>query len=272
MGAATDLADAADQATDHPVVETGARLGLAARTLVWTTIALLAVMVAGGHRARPDQTGALSSLRAHAFGQLLLGVMAVGFVAFALYRVVTGSVGHRDLPEGRPRVLRRAQSWGEVVLYLAAAATTARFALGGGADSERQTDSTTARVMSWTGGRELVAVAGLVVVVVGLGMAYRAVRTKHAPDLGRRTPERLRRPVVLVGAFGMAGRGVVIALVGVFVVQAAVRFDPEDAKGLDQTLQALADRPYGRPLLLAAAVALLAFGLWSLAETVWRDV
>lgn len=272
MGAATELADAADSATDHPVVETGARLGLAARTLVWTTIGLLTVAVAAGQRAQPDQTGALSSLRAQAFGKLLLGVMAAGFVSFALYRVVTASVGHRDLPEGRARLLRRAQSAAEVVLYLAAALTTARFALGGGADSERQTDSTTARVMGWTGGRELVALAGAVVVVVGLGMAYRAVRTKHAPDLGRRTPQRLRRPVVLIGAFGMAGRGVVIALVGAFLVQAAVRFDPKDARGLDQTLQALADRPYGRPLLLAAAAALLAFGLWSLAETVWRDV
>lgn len=273
MTAGTQVRGAAEQAEGSALVDKGARLGLAARTLVWTTIALLALAVAAGNSAKPDQSGALATLGNNPLGTVLLVATAVGFAAYGLYRVLTATVGHRDQPPGRARWLRRAQSAAEAVLYLAAAVTTARFVLGRGADSEKQTDATTARLMALPGGRWLVGLVGIVVVVVGAVMAYRAVRERHAADLDpARASRRLRRAAVAVGVVGLAGRGVVIALVGGFLVDAAARFDPQQAKGLDATLQTVAQQPFGRGLLLLAALALLAFGVWSLAETLWRDV
>lgn len=257
-------------------MEHTARLGLAARTLVWTTIALLALAVAAGRNAKPDQSGALAALRDRPLGTALLGAAAVGFLAYGGYRLLSAATGHRDLPAGRQRWLRRAQSLGEAGLYLAAAGSTASFllggGLGGGRDSEQQTESVTGRLMALPAGRWLVGLVGLAVAGLGAVMAYRAVREKHARDLGPRTPRWVRRPAVALGAVGMAGRGGVIALAGGFLVDAAARFDPRSAKGLDDTLQTLARQPFGTALLLAAALALLAFGIWSLAETVWRDV
>lgn len=274
MSAGTQVRGTAERVADSSLVDRAARLGLAARTLVWTTIALLALAVAAGHQAKPDQSGALGLLRRQPFGVGLLAVAACGFAAYGLYRALVAALGPgRAGRPGRPDGgLQRAQAAAEAVLYLGAAATTVSFVLGSGSDSEAQTGTTTARLMALPAGRWLVGLVGLVVVGVGAVMAYRAVTEQHARELGSHAPASARRPAVALGAVGMAGRGAVIGLVGVFLLESAARFDPGNAKGLDQALQTLSRQPFGTALLVAAGLALLAYGAWSLAETLWGDV
>ena len=60
-------------------------------------------------------------------------------------------------------------------------------------------------------------------------------------------------------------------MIGGFLVKAAAQFDPKQAKGLDAALKTLAEQAYGRGLLLVAAIALVAFALWSFAEAAYRE-
>jgi hypothetical protein len=81
-----------------------------------------------------------------------------------------------------------------------------------------------------------------------------------------------RRGVETVGVVGNAARGVVFAAAGVFLVTAAVRYDPQEARGIDATLRSFAHTPAGPWLLAAVAVGLVAFGLYSFAEARWRRI
>jgi hypothetical protein len=58
--------------------------------------------------------------------------------------------------------------------------------------------------------------------------------------------------------------------VGVFLIQAAIAFDPNKAKGLSQSLASLADSSWGRLVLWAVALGLMAFGAFTLAEARYR--
>ena len=69
-----------------------------------------------------------------------------------------------------------------------------------------------------------------------------------------------------LGVIGMSARGVIVALVGYFVIQAAVTFDPGRAKGLDGVLDSVIHQPYGPWLLIMLAVGLACFGCFSLIE------
>ena len=80
------------------------------------------------------------------------------------------------------------------------------------------------------------------------------------------------RPAIALGLVGLVGRGLVLALLGVFLLIAAIRFDAKEAKGLDAALQTLAQQPYGVVALLTATVGLLAYGLWSYVEAAYRDL
>jgi hypothetical protein len=61
-------------------------------------------------------------------------------------------------------------------------------------------------------------------------------------------------------------------LFGIFVIAAAVNFDPQKAEGLDVALSAIARAPAGPLLLGLVALGLMAFGLYSMTESKYRRV
>jgi hypothetical protein len=73
-------------------VEVLARVGLAARGLVWLVLGALAFELLRGGDAQADQNGALEALSrtpgGGPFGQVLLGVTVVGMLGYALWSFV----------------------------------------------------------------------------------------------------------------------------------------------------------------------------------------
>jgi len=129
------------------------------------------------------------------------------------------------------------------------------------------------RIMKSTGGREIVFVVGAGVIVGGLAMVVRAFQQKFEDKLDmRRMPSSLRSATSPIGTAGIAARGLVFALIGGFLVDAAVRFQPAKAKGLDASLKTVAHQPFGRILLFVGALGLLAFSLWSFIEARYRKI
>lgn len=266
----SDAKQAARQAHDSKTVDVLARLGLASRGAVWLVIGLLAVSVALGNQEKTDRNGALGAIAAKPFGELLLVVLVIGFLGYAAWRGLSAAVGHRDETDENKRWRKRFVSLTRALLYTGFAVSTAKFLVAGGGGDK--TEPLTARVMKESGGRVLILVVGVVVLVIGLVTAVRGAMRKQEDRLeGYRVPAALRTPVTVVGVVGLIGRGLVIALIGGFLVKAAAQFDPKQAKGLDAALKTLAEQAYGRGLLLVAAIALVAFALWSFAEAAYRE-
>ena len=263
--------DAARDVHESTVVDRLARLGLAARGVVWLVVGLLALSVLLGGDEQTDRDGALGAIAARPYGGVLLVVLAVGFAGYAAWRALSAAVGHRE-DEGRKRSGKRALSGAKAVLYGFLAVSTLRFLLVGGGSGDRA-PSLTAEVMERPGGRALVGLAGVAVIGVGVAVVVRAAMQKHAKKLEQyRVPDRLRALVRWVGTAGLSGRGLVLALIGVFLVRAAVAFDPAEAKGLDAALQALASQPYGRVMLGVAVAGMLAYAAWSFLEAAFRRI
>jgi len=248
-------------------VEVLARCGLAARGLVWLVIGVLGLSVLLGRDEDTDRDGALRAIADRPFGEVLLVVVACAFAGYALWRALGAAVGHRDC-DGLKQVGKRALSGGKALLYGFLSWSTFRF-LGHQEREGDRTSSMTADVLREDGGRWLVGLTGTVVVVVGGVLVVRAVMKKHAKKLeGWRVPSWL--PVVTIGTLGLAGRGLVLALLGGFLVRAAVLFDAREAKGLDAALATLAQQPFGAALLALAVASLLAYAVWSFVEAAFR--
>jgi hypothetical protein len=114
---------------------------------------------------------------------------------------------------------------------------------------------------------------GVVVVVIAVIMGYTGIARTFSDDLDYdRLPDRLRRPVELLGVVGHVARAVACAIVGVLFVVAALQADPARAGGLDQALTTLAAQPYGPLLLLAAGTGFAVFGVYSFAESWARRI
>jgi hypothetical protein len=262
----------ARQAEQSKPVEGLARLGLAARGLVYVVIGLLAAQVALGRGGEADRNGALAAIKKQPFGEVLLVVLAIGFTGYAAWRLLEAAVGHTDSDPGVKRVGKRLGSGARGVLYASFAVTTVRFLTSGGGSGDK-TKPMTARAMAMTGGQLLVGLVGAAVIGGGLFMAYRALKKKFMDKLDLQSASGTTRTVAeRLGLTGLLGRGLVFCLIGGFLVEAAVTFDPAKAKGLDAALKTLAQQAYGTVLLLVAAVGLLAFGAWSFVEARYREV
>ena len=83
---------------------------------------------------------------------------------------------------------------------------------------------------------------------------------------------RARKVVTALGIGGNTARGAVLAGAGVFIVIAAVRFDPDQAKGMDAMLRSFAHTPAGPWLLVLIALGLVLFDAFSFASARWRKL
>jgi Domain of Unknown Function (DUF1206) len=252
------------QAANSRSLDWLARLGLAARGLVYVLIGVLAFRIAfgnGGERA--DQQGAFQELAQNGAGKALLWVVALGFIGYAAWLVTRALWGYRDKPAAKRRG-HRVVSAVRAVVYFGLAALAVKTAVGSGGGNGGQT--ATAKLLGMTGGRAIVVIAGLVVIGVGVALAAQGVRREFEDDLALgRLSRRARRAVVVLGVAGNVARGVVVGIVGGLVIAAAATFDPDKARGLDAALKTLAGQPAGPWLLSVAALGLGCFGAFSFA-------
>jgi hypothetical protein len=267
---------AKEEVRDSTAVRVAARAGLVARGILYILVAILAIRIAFGDRnEHADKAGALVLVARQPFGKALLGVLAAGLAAYAVWMIARMIIVRDD--EAAKAWGKRAGYAGRAVLYgviCASAIDTIRRASSAQQQAgNQQEQGWTARVMGWPFGRALVVVAGLVIIATGARYLYKAFTKKWRKKLDLSSASHATRETIEKIAFaGWTGRGVVFGLVGVFLIRAAWQFDPKEAVGADGALRRLADRAWGPWLLCLVALGVLAFGVYSMIEARYRRV
>jgi hypothetical protein len=256
-----------------PWIERLARLGYAAKALLYGTIGLLAARAAFGQRGRvTDTQGALRTVDQLSFGGAFVILIATGFFGYAAWRLVEALLDPERRGTDLKALVVRAGLAIRGLIYGALGVTALRLATGhGGGRSGNQAKEWTTRGLELPGGELLVAAAGLAIAGYGLYQLYRA----WAAKLGRQlqlgqVSEPLRRWIVGVSRFGIAARGVVFCLIGFFLARSGLRHDPTEAGGLRESLHTLAQ--VGRWPFAAVAIGLIAYGVYELLNARYRHI
>jgi Domain of Unknown Function (DUF1206) len=261
----------ARRASDTTAAHGLAKAGLAARGIIYILIGWVAVLVALGQSSHEaDQQGALQLLAGKPYGSISLWLLAIGFAAYALWRLSEAAYGVAG--DGK-RAGPRLRSLARAAIYAFLAYLAFQVISGARGSQSGQQQDVTAKVMQHPGGRWLIGIAGLVVVIIGLILAMEGVHRTFMKYL--RTSQmspRTRRLVKVLGMIGTVARGVVVVLVGILVIDAAVTHNPASSGGIDKALLTLRDQPAGPILLLLVALGLVIFGLYGLCEARWRRV
>jgi len=258
-------------------VEWAGRLGLLAKAVSYALIGILAIQIPLGHGGQAaDRKGVLRQLATESWGAAALIALAVGFACYAVWRVIDALVDRRNQGQDPKGLAKRAASFGLGVLYAASAAAAVALvrsgssAGGGGTGDEKQE---AARVLDWPAGRWIVLAVALGFVGAGLYNLYQGVTTKFREELKTGQMSRgVERSAVASGVVGYLARGVVFALVGVFLGKAAIEYDPNEAIGIDGALLKLADASHGPLLLGLVAGGLIAYALYCLGEARYRKI
>jgi Domain of Unknown Function (DUF1206) len=248
------------------------RAGFVARGLIYGIVGILALKLALGHGGKlTNQQGALQTVAHQPFGKLLLTLVAIGLGGYAMWRLVRAAIGHG--PEGADSGVERVGAFGSGVFYGALCALAIEILLGADSKSAGSAKKETAGVLGWPAGAWIVGIAGVVMIGVALYQGYRGITKKFLDD--SKTAEmgpRTRKGISALGTVGHVARMIVFGLVGIFLVKAAVDFNPHAAVGLDGALAKIVHRSYGPVALGIVAVGLVAFALYSLSDARYRKI
>ncbi|MFN0281283.1 MAG: DUF1206 domain-containing protein [Kineosporiaceae bacterium] len=275
MSVTREAGRAARRAADSRAFEVTARAGFVARGAIYVLVGVIALQIAVGRGGQADRGGALTQIAAKSYGTVVLWLLVAGFAGLSLSRLseaVFGAAGR-----GGHEIGTRLKSLAGAGLYGFFCVSTFRLVTGASssatANGNGQSKSLTAQVMTHGGGRVLIGLVGVAVVVVGVMLARDGWTKQFLKQLDLSAATTRTRAVVdTLGTVGGMARGAVIAVAGIFFVIAAARFAPSKAEGMDGTLRAFAHTPVGPVLLVAVALGLIAFGLYSWCEARWRRV
>jgi hypothetical protein len=251
-----------------------ARGGLVARGVNYVLIGLLAVQIGlGGGGKEADRNGALRTVAEHQGGTVVLWLLAVGFAGLTVWRLAEAAYGQAG-PDGH-KAGKRLESLARGIFYGFVTVSIIAFLLsmGGQSSSNQQSKDLTARLMGYTGGRWLVLLIGVVVAGAAIRIVVDGVRKNFLEQLKLgQLSARTRKVIEVLGTVGYSARGIVFGVVGVFLAVAAINFDPKQSQGIDGALRKLAGTPLGPWLLIAVALGLVTFGIYSCCEARWRKV
>jgi Domain of Unknown Function (DUF1206) len=273
MTATHSARGAAREAAHSRPLKALTRFGFITYGVMHALVGWLALQIAWGHpSAEGDQSGAFQTLAGKPLGKVLLTLVVIGLAAMTIWQVLSAAVGHTDEQGGR-RTAERVFSAARAIVYAVLAWTALRIVTGSGASSAQSQQKATSSMLSSTGGRWLVGVAGIVVVGFGIGMAGYGLKAAFERKLELAgTATTTRRTARNLGRVGYAAKGVAFAIVGVLLVIAAVHQDPSRSRGLDEALRTLAAQPFGPWLLSLVAIGFVAFAAFCLFQARYRKV
>jgi hypothetical protein len=257
--------------TDNRWVVLLGRIGLISYGIVNLLLAWLATQIAFGataHEAEAGKGGALQRIAEESWGTALLWVIGIGLLALSLWQLGEAIWGRK----AHGSALRRVAHVAEAVAFGVLGVSAVRVASGSGsAGSNKQQAGFAAKVLDAPGGQLWVSLAGLAVIGAAVYLFIKGFKKRFLRDLDlMRASPATRKITTRLGQVGYIALGVSYSIVGVLIVTAALKHDPEKATGLDTALGTLANQPYGTALLLIVAFGLACFGVYCFLDARFR--
>ncbi len=251
-----------------------ARVGYAAYGLVYIAVGAIAAAVATGAAERPgDAQRAMLLLVRQPLGEVAVVALGVGFLGYAALNL---SGAFRD-PEQRGNsfagIVTRAADALTGALYVTLAVVAVRIAAAPSREGDDLTVTWAAGILSLPAGSAILHAIGLALAGAGGFLIYRARAEPFHDVLDRRLlSARTRGALTAAARFGTLARGMILALCGLFVIEAAMTRSAERVGGIGEALAAMDTTVFGSWLLGVAALGFIGYGFYQLAKVRYRRV
>lgn len=255
-----DTKGAVRNAADNEWFERAARAGFIASGVLHILLAWIILRLAFGAAGNADQSGALAQLGSQTGGAIMLWLAAAGLAALGLWHLAEAVV-ERDAKD-------KVKAAAVGVVNIALAVSAARFAMGGGQSSGQQNAGMSAQLMQSGWGKAVLIVVALVLIGVGGYHVYKGATKRFKKELTRSKGS----VVTPAGVIGYVAKGLVLAGAGILVIVATLTSDPAKASGIDAAVKTLGSAPFGRILLVLAAIGIAAYGVFSLIRGRYADM
>jgi hypothetical protein len=257
------------------LVGVGARLGYAARGAVYLSVGIMGLTAAAD--VSPHAVGAVDALEAWGAwppGVGMLWITGTGLYTFAAWRALQSIFDADRMGASLKALGSRAGKAVSGLIYGGLAVSV--FGLIDAmedlreVDDQAQTQAAIQHALALPGGAALVLALGVLIGAAGLGNIVRAFVGHFTESLTCEGDT--ARWTGALARFGYAGRGVAMIIAGLATAIAGWNARTSEATGMGGALDMLKQQPFGRPMLAAIALGLIAFGLFGFMKAGLRRI
>ncbi|MBV7410770.1 DUF1206 domain-containing protein [Maritimibacter sp. DP1N21-5] len=245
------------------------RFGYTARGLTYFILGGLTFLAAWTGGQAEGTSSALGDLRGTSWGVPMLWVIALGLASYAIWRFVAAWYDLELHGAGFKGWVARIGLTVTGVIHAVLAVSVARQAIGSGEEGDGVQSFTSMLMAQDPWGPTVVVIAGLITIGAGIYYAVKAMSERYKRYLSETPTSRRLDPAVKVG---LVAHGAVIVLIGIFLTYAGFTTDPSQAGGMGQAFEAVRGVIFGRFLLMALGLGLVAFAVYCVIEAVYRIV
>ena len=252
-----------------------ARIGFAAKGLIYIIIGYLAFKIVigiGGQTAGMKDVLKTIAKQSQPFGNIILSIIALGLIAHAYWRLMQSVFNADNKDINFKNTIDRIGYFTSVIIYGGLSFFAFKIIFGSNS-SGGSPEGLTGSVLSQSFGIYLIILVGLSIGGSGLYQIYFGISSKFEFKFNLKEmnnlEEKLTRYICIIG---LTARGIVFVLLGIFLIQAGLEYNPHKAAGINKTLQKALYQPYGHWLLGAAAIGLAAYGGYCIILAKYRKI
>lgn len=256
------------------VLDKVARIGYAAKGIVYGLIGILAVQTAlglGGETS--DAKGVLKEVSQAPFGMILLALIALGLASYVVWRIIESLLDPGDKGTSLKGIAIRIGYFGSGIIYSSIVFAAIKILIGsssGGGGQEKQQAAAT--VMSQPYGKWLIILGGCFGIGAGLYQLYKGVKKKFLKHFSKgELGSKEMNILVFSGIAGLCSRFVVFTIIGIFLINAGINHNPQQAGGIEQAMIEILNKPFGPIMLGVVAAGVFCYGIFMFFTAKYRN-
>ena len=251
-----------------------ARFGIATKGFVYCLIGGLTVAAAFGEGGKKTgSSGVLETLSSQPFGQIILGITALGLLGFTFYRFYQAIADPQDIGDDFKGFVTRFGFALSAIFYGFLAFTAAKMIFtSSGSSGGGGNESIVSTLLSKPFGQVLVGIVGAAFLGKSIYQFYKAYSGKFKENVqAAELDSKVENMVLKTGYIGYTARGVVVAVISYLMFRAAFSANSSAAGGTKDAFSFLQNE-FGTIVLAVIAAGLLAYGFFMIVKARYKTL
>lgn len=252
-----------------------ARFGLVSKGIVYFLMGTLSVLAAMGLSSeKGDKAEAFKLIYEQPFGRVILVAIALGLLGYVMLRFFQAFKNTENKNNDIKGILDRIGFGMSGVLYLAIGIYAMNLAVkgaesgdGGGNDSRQ---SIVGKILEYPGGEYIIGIASLIIIGMGIYQITRGVTGKFMKKVNLYKSD-MKDAFKTAGVLGYVSRGVVLTIIGYFLLHAAWLSNPSEAQGTGAAFAFLQNN-FGSLMMAIVAVGMAGYGVFCFVKAKYQRI